>query len=672
MNSPGKNIKAAHAPLVSVVVPAFNVQTTLARALRSVVAQTYRPIELCIVDDGSVDNTFELAKTFEAADIKVTVHRLDSNRGASAARNAAIDLARGEFVAFLDANAEWMPLKLESQIAAYAANPSLAFVYSEAALVGPGDKDLGLISPKRLRPEGKDGWKTLLRYPTVTTPTVLTRASLLREVGGFDSTLAIGEDQDLWIKLALRGEIRYMNQTLSRVHDRHDNLSNFQRLQSKYTTVQMILNHLAALRSKLTHSEIRQILAERYAAIGRHFYEAGETREGIRNLVKALRHGNSPTITLRNLIADSPSARFCKRFLRKETQWANGSSLAVWPKGARPMLTVIIDTEEEFDWRTPFDTAERDVQAIRKLSVLQSIFERHGVVPTYVVDYAIVDSDLGVDALKPLVDSGKAIVGAHLHPWVNPPFGEKMESKNTYPGNLQFELEFKKLEMLTARIEQRLGVRPRIYRAGRYGFGTSTVQVLQSLGYEIDSSILPTTSLQSDGGPDFSDFISSPFWLGETLDLFELPLSRGFSGQLHKFGPAIAPLIFGRIGMRLMLPGVLARLGLLERGTLTPEGMTLVEMKRLTQSMLRGGSKLLCMSLHSSTILPRKSNLYVKDERELSEFLARIDGYLTWFSTEYNSTFVTPFEARDIASSARKEIDTRSLYHSSSTAHTPA
>ena len=123
--------------------------------------------------------------------------------------------------------------------------------------------------------------------------------------------------------------------------------------------------------------------------------------------------------------------------------------------------------------------------------------------------------------------------------------------------------------------------------------------------------------------------------------------------MMRKIGPALAPMVYGPIGMKLRLPGILARLGLLERGTLTPEGMTLAEMKRLTKAMIADGTRLFCLSLHSSTILPRKTNLYVKDQTSLSEFVNRIDGFLTAFKTEYHGKFVSTFEARDIAAMAR-------------------
>jgi glycosyltransferase involved in cell wall biosynthesis len=657
------------APLVTAIVPAYNAQTTIIRALNSIAAQTYRPIEIIVVDDASDDQTYDVARSFSAGGIATTVCRLERNEGASQARNHAIERAAGAFVAFLDADDEWQPEKLQTQMRVFRENPSLAFVYSEAAFVGPGEKDLGLVNPGRIRPDGKDAWKVLLLYPTATTPTVLARTDLVRRVGGFDRALTIAEDQDLWIRLALEGEIRCVNKPLSRVHDRHDSLSNLNRLKSKVATLPMVLKHLSLLHHRLTPQETRKILSERFAAVGRHFYEAGETLEGLSYLARSVFQGAPVSQTLKYILAASPAARVAKRFLPGRPHLANSASLARFPPDCPPMLTVVIDTEEEFDWSTPFDPKGRDVQAIRHLHRLQSVFEKHGVIPTYVVDYAIVDSDAGVEVLKPLVETGRAMVGAHLHPWVNPPFGEAEETRNTYPGNLPFKLEYGKLSALTAHIEERLGMRPRIYRAGRYGYGPSTIKALQSLGYEVDTSILPSTDLRPFAGPDFTDFTNSPFWLGENLGIFEIPLTRGYSGALRNIGPALAPLVYTPRATRFRLPGIMARLGLLERGTLTPEGMTLPEMTRLTRTMIKDGTRLFGMSLHSSTVLPWEKNLYVTDESTLAAFLKRIDDFLTAFRAEFGGRFVTPIEARDIANNSRT-VETSSAAHHHSESRT--
>jgi len=107
---------AAGGPLVSVVMPAWNAAATLERAVRSVLGQTYRRLELILVDDGSTDGTWPLASALAEGDRRIHAVRMDANRGVAAARNRGIALARGECIAFLDSDDWWHPPKLERQV----------------------------------------------------------------------------------------------------------------------------------------------------------------------------------------------------------------------------------------------------------------------------------------------------------------------------------------------------------------------------------------------------------------------------------------------------------------------------------------------------------------------------------------------------------------------------
>lgn len=614
-------------PLVSVVIPAYNAQTTLARALHSVADQTYRPLEVIVVDDASVDRTVEVVRAFDRLPVKL--ERLPRQGGAAAARNRGIAVAGGTFVAFLDADDEWLPEKTALQLPILR-DPAVSFVTCDASLIGPRGKDLGLVNPDRERPHGEQGWKTLLRFPSVATPCVIARRSLLQAVGGFDPGLQIGEDQDLWIKLALRGPVHHVNRVMARVHDRHDSLSNLNRGRAKSATLPMIFGHLERQRPHLTKAEIADIKGRRLASVGRHSYESGDIADGLRFLTRAMVSGFRPLETAKYMISASPPMRFAKRLWRGAPALPGGAELARIPENSPPLLAVVVDTEGEFDWKHPYDRASRAVHSINHLHLAQRIHEKHGIVPTFVVDFTIVDDDNAVGILKEWFQSGRAIIGAHLQPWVNPPNDEPEELRNTYPGNLPYALEYRKLAYLTELIEKRFGIRPTIYKAGRYGLGPSTARILKSLGYEIDASILPSTDLRHNGGPNFSDFTTAPFWFGENLDLFEVPLTRGFTGALGRFGPALAPMVTHPFMERIHVPGVLARLGLLERSTLTPEGTELVEHQRLTRALLNRGQKVFCLTYHSSSLLPGATD-YIRNEADRERFLANMDGYFTFF-----------------------------------------
>ena len=155
---------------------------------------------------------------------------------------------------------------------------------------------------------------------------------------------------------------------------------------------------------------------------------------------------------------------------------------------SRPILVVVIHTEEEFDWDKPHDRNATGVAHMRHIDRAQNVFDEFGIVPNYVVDYPIATQAEAFGPLKVYADAGRALIGAHLHPWVSPPHEEEVNARNSYPGNLPRALEHEKLRMLTEQIAAAFGTRPQTYLAGRYGFGPNTGEILESLGYEVDIS----------------------------------------------------------------------------------------------------------------------------------------------------------------------------------------
>ena len=169
-----------------------------------------------------------------------------------------------------------------------------------------------------------------------------------------------------------------------------------------------------------------------------------------------------------------------------------------------------------------------------------------------------------------------------------------------------------------------------VYKAGRYGIAPSTAKILKSLGFCIDASLVPHTSFTRDGGPDFRGLPDRPFWFGDELDLLEVPLTRGFAGLLSPCGPVLYPLMANRIAETLRIPALCARLGLLERITLTPEGISCAELCRLTRALLKRGQKIFCLTYHSSSLLPGGAP-YVANEAQRKAFLDTMDKYFETF-----------------------------------------
>ena len=293
---------------------------------------------------------------------------------------------------------------------------------------------------------------------------------------------------------------------------------------------------------------------------------------------------------------------------------------------------MVVDTEEEFDWGRPFSRSATRVSHIKEQDRAQRILEHYGIKPLYVVDFPVASQEHAYRPLREWLENGRCEIGAHLHPWVNPPDEEALSARNSFPGNLPKQLEREKLRRLTDTIAINFGRRPTAYRAGRYGIGPATGGILEELGYQIDTSVDPFADFGDEGGPDFSSATPDPFWFGPTGGVLEVPLTVGRCGSLRHKGDVLQPVLMSRLGSRFHLPGVFARLGLFERIRLTPEGVNFLELKRLTDTLLASGNRLFLLSYHSPSVVPGNTP-YVRDETDLKRFLGVIDQYCEYFTT---------------------------------------
>lgn len=311
---------------------------------------------------------------------------------------------------------------------------------------------------------------------------------------------------------------------------------------------------------------------------------------------------------------------------------------------SRPTLFVVVDTEEEFDWSKHFSRLATGVSAMRHIERVQRIFERFGVVPTYVIDYPVASQPEGVDSLAGYVESGRATIGAHLHPWVTPPDEEQVTRENSFPSNLPPALEAAKLSTLIETIEGVFGARPAIYKAGRYGIGGRTLRTLQELGFGVDMSVNPHMDYSSERGPDFRGFDERPWWLAGGA-LLEVPCTTGFAGIS---GPALGPRlheIATAMPKAFHTVGLLARTRVTDRIMLTPEQSTLREMKLLTRSLIRRGIRTFTLSFHSPSVEPGHTP-YVRSKDDLTRFLVSIERYLEFFIGDLGGASMTPLAFR--------------------------
>lgn len=312
---------------------------------------------------------------------------------------------------------------------------------------------------------------------------------------------------------------------------------------------------------------------------------------------------------------------------------------------ATPVLLVVIDTEEEFDWTQPFDRRNVGVGHMQDIERLQGVFDEFAIRPVYTVAYPIATQAESCVPLRAIVRSGRAEIGAHLHPWVTPPFDEEVNARNSYPGNLPRALERAKIARLARAIEEHLGVTPRVYKAGRYGFGEHTAAILEAEQFEVDLSRCPAFDFSADGGPDYTTFGVEPSWFGSRAQMLAIPTTGAFVGVAHRYASALHRWASLPFCTRLRVPGILARSGVLERLMLSPEGFAHEHHRRLTRALYDRGVRTFTFSLHSPSIRPGFTP-YVRSEAELVQFLDTCRRYFEFFLHDMRGVSHTALELK--------------------------
>lgn len=195
-------------PLISVIIPTYNRATLLRRAIDSVYAQEglgqLFDVEVLVVDDGSTDTTSAVANSY--AELRYL--RPSTNKGTSGARNVGLDVATGEYVAFLDDDDSWLPWKLRRQLQAIEERSEVSLVYGQE--VKRSDRAVWVWPDPHDSPTG---WmhRSLLMTCPVNTSSALIRRSHLDRAGRFDEGLRCWEDYDMWLRLALQGPFRFLS-----------------------------------------------------------------------------------------------------------------------------------------------------------------------------------------------------------------------------------------------------------------------------------------------------------------------------------------------------------------------------------------------------------------------------------------------------------------------------
>jgi glycosyltransferase involved in cell wall biosynthesis len=193
-------------PLVSVVIPSFNRSARLERAIDSVLAQTYRRLEVLVVDDGSTDDSWDLVTRLSAKEPRIHVLRHHANRGAQAARNTGITAAKGDWVAFLDSDDRYLPDSIERRLET-ALRTGTSLVHSEC-LVERAD---GVMEPFGIPPMTGDIRAAVLSTPGPVFQALLVRARCLSAIGGLDESIVAYQEWDTAIRLSFVSRFSFVS-----------------------------------------------------------------------------------------------------------------------------------------------------------------------------------------------------------------------------------------------------------------------------------------------------------------------------------------------------------------------------------------------------------------------------------------------------------------------------
>lgn len=294
------------------------------------------------------------------------------------------------------------------------------------------------------------------------------------------------------------------------------------------------------------------------------------------------------------------------------------------------LFVLSIDTEEEWDWSGPFPRDNFSVGNTANIPKFQNFCNRLGIRPTYFVDYAVANDPKSVVRLKEPLEKGECEIGAHLHPWCNPPVEEVVTDDNySHAINLPVDLVSRKLENLGVKLGDVFGVRPNSFRSGRWGTNGVLLKLLSEKGYTVDSSVHP---YYEDSSFSYHDAPVTPYWpsfenctsSGDQEEIIEIQVTAGYNRTNFSLWNKIHLALASPPWNSVHLVGILWRLGVLRKIQLSPELASADDMISLVKAVLKRGHKIIHMYFHSSSLLPGAAP-YVKSQADEKVFYNKIE-----------------------------------------------
>jgi hypothetical protein len=318
----------------------------------------------------------------------------------------------------------------------------------------------------------------------------------------------------------------------------------------------------------------------------------------------------------------------------------------------KPIIFVLsIDTEEEWDWSGPFPQGHGDVQNILQVPAFHTVLSSFNIRPTYFVDYAVLKTAQSVENMQWVIQQRNCEIGAHLHPWCNPPYFGDVGEAQSHVVNLPVQEVAAKVKALVSKIEQTLDVTPKSFRSGRWGIDGKVMNLLFQNGFNVDSSVYSyykNEFFSCIGAPP------TPYWaaLDKPLEqttqqnMFELPVTVGFNRENFDFWNRVhylftqPPLSWTRFN------GFAWHTRLMRKNYLCPELSSVEDMINLCDTAIDKGYPVLHMYMHSSSLLDNSNNI-LGQNNAFNHLCGSIEQVVRYLEKHYEVEFCTISEAAD-------------------------
>ena len=241
--------------MVSILMPSYNYACYLPAAIESILRQTYRNLELVIVDDCSTDGSLSVAEEWLQRDSRIVLVRHERNQGLAATRNSGLAASRGEFIALCDTDDIWLPFKLEKQLDCLRTDSRFGMVHSDAWIIDKAGAKTGKrfseLYHRRGQPVRGELFDELCRRNFICVPTVVARREALEFAGGFDASLRSLEDWVCWTRLSAAFQVGYLNEPLALYRYHAGSLSNTKRnmAQNRLRALEILESTIAGISS---------------------------------------------------------------------------------------------------------------------------------------------------------------------------------------------------------------------------------------------------------------------------------------------------------------------------------------------------------------------------------------------------------------------------------------